>query len=83
MAMIKESNLVCPQLTITSGNKTLSIRLPIYLSKVVESVDQMTEAAFKKNWDDISFNRPASFTKLDTILKNPAPPHVPVSNVLT
>jgi hypothetical protein len=36
----------------------LTIRLPVYLSKVVESVDQMTEQAFKKNWDDISFNLP-------------------------
>jgi hypothetical protein len=40
MAMLKESNLVCPQLTISArGQQTLNLRLPIYLSKVVESVD--------------------------------------------
>jgi hypothetical protein len=43
----------------------------------------MNEVAFKKNWDDITLNRPDTFTKLDVILKNPAPSHVPVSNVLT
>lgn len=58
------------------------IRLPVYLSKVVESVDQMTEQVFKKNWDDITFNLPTTFTKIDVILKNPAPSQVPVSNVL-
>lgn len=42
----------------------------------------MTEQAFKKNWDEITFNQPATFTKIDVILKNPAPQHVAVSNVL-
>ena len=42
----------------------------------------MTEQAFKKNWDDLSFNRPNSFQKLDTILKNPAPPNIAISVVL-
>ena len=42
----------------------------------------MTEQAFKKNWDDLSFNRPNNFQKLDTILKNPAPSNIPVSVVL-
>jgi hypothetical protein len=43
----------------------------------------MNDQAFKKNWDDITFNRPAQFTKLDTILDNPAPAHVPATQVLT
>jgi hypothetical protein len=43
----------------------------------------MTDSAFKKNWDDISFNRPNTFQKIDVILKNPAPAGVAVSNVLT
>ena len=43
----------------------------------------MTDSAFKKNWDDISFNRPNTFQKIDAILKNPAPAGVAVSNVLT
>ena len=42
----------------------------------------MNQQAFKKNWDDISFNRPNQFQKLDTILKNPAPPHVPIDAVI-
>lgn len=83
MAMLKESNLVCPQLVISSkAHQTLTIRLPIYANKVVENVDQMNDQVFKKNWDDISFNRPQTFTKLDTIIKNPAPSHIPVSTVL-
>ena len=43
-----------------------------------ENVEQLTEQAFKKNWDDITFKKP-EFHKLDTILKNPAPPHVPIA----
>ena len=59
VAMLKESNLTCPCLTVIQpGSTPLTIRLPVYLSKVVESVDKMTEQAFKKNWDDISFNLP-------------------------
>jgi len=84
MAMLKESNLVCPQLTVAaSGRKTLVLRLPVFVSKTIEGVEQMTDIAFKKNWDDITLNRPATFTKLDVILKNPAPAHVPIANVMT
>ena len=60
----------------------MEVRLPVYVNKVIQSVDSMTEQAFKKNWDDLSFNRPASFQKLDTILKNPAPSHIAISAVL-
>ena len=56
----------------------LEIKLPIFANKVIESVDQMPEAAFKKNWDDITFKH-ANFHKVDTILKNPAPPHIPIA----
>ena len=48
---------------------------------MIETVDQMPEAAFKKNWDDITFKR-ADFDKIDIILKNPAPAHIPVAQVL-
>ena len=48
---------------------------------MIETVDQMPEAAFKKNWDDITFKR-ADFHKIDIILKNPAPAHIPVAQVL-
>ena len=59
----------------------LEVKLPIFSNKVIESVDQMPEAAFKKNWDDITLKR-ADFHKIDTVLKNPAPPHVPIAQVL-
>ena len=56
----------------------LEVKLPIFANKVIENVDQMTEQAFKKNWDDITFKRP-DFQKLDLILRNPAPPQVPIA----
>ena len=59
----------------------LEVKLPIFANKVIENVEQLTEPAFKKNWDDITFKRP-DFHKMDTILKNPAPAHVPVGQVL-
>ena len=84
MAMLKESNRVCPELAINAtggANFDGIIRLPIFGNKVFEGID-MNEQVFKKNWDDISCNRPDTFTKTDIILKNPAPAHVPVGNVL-
>lgn len=42
----------------------------------------MPEAAFSGNWANITQNTPDSFQKVDLILKNPAPPHVPVQKVL-
>lgn len=37
---------------------------------------------FKKTWDDITHNRPSSFQKIDTIIKNPAPLNVLHTEVL-
>jgi hypothetical protein len=51
------------------------------MNKVTEPVDMPIEA-FVKTWDDITHNRPASFQKIDTFLKNPAPAGVPVTEVL-
>lgn len=88
MTMVKESCLICPTLQVSytvqgePRQSGIEIRLPVYVNKAIQSVDNMTEQAFKKNWDDLSFNRPNSFQKLDTILKNPAPPNVPISAVL-
>jgi len=59
----------------------LEVKLPIFVNKVIEKVDQLTDQAFKKNWDDITFKKP-DFHKIDTILKNPAPAHVPIAQVL-
>ena len=85
--MLKEPSLTCPTVNIgySSGGPRQSgieIRLPIYMNKTIMLVDQMNQQAFKKNWDDISFNRPNQFQKLDTILKNPAPPQVPIEAVI-
>lgn len=59
----------------------LEVKLPIFANKVIENVAQMTEAAFKKNWDDMTFKF-SDFHKLDTIKRNPAPPHIPIPQVL-
>lgn len=45
----------------------LEIKLPIFVNKVIEKVDQLTDQAFKKNWDDITFKK-SDFHKIDTIL---------------
>lgn len=42
----------------------------------------MPADAFSRTWDDITHNRPQSFQKLDTLIKNPAPPSVPHTEVL-
>ena len=38
--------------------------------------------AFNRTWDDITQNRPLSFQKIDTFIKNPAPSSVPHTEVL-
>lgn len=42
----------------------------------------MPEDAFNKFWDDITHNRPATFQKIDVVVKNPAPPSVSHIEVL-
>ena len=42
----------------------------------------MTPEKFVTVWTDITGNRPDTFEKLDLVLKNPAPAHVPVEDVL-
>lgn len=87
MCMIKQASLSSPKLLVsclcnpTMPKKNgLEVKLPIFANKVIESVEQLNEQAFKKNWDDITFKR-ADFHKLDAILKNPAPPQVPIDRV--
>jgi hypothetical protein len=41
----------------------------------------MTSEAFTKNWTELG-NRPAPFQKLDCVIRNPAPAHVPCSTVI-
>lgn len=41
----------------------------------------MTDEAFTKNWMDLTA-RPGNFQKLDCILKNPAPAHIPPPEVI-
>lgn len=37
---------------------------------------------FENNWRGITFNQPDTFQKIDMVLKNPAPPHIPPGQVL-
>lgn len=57
------------------------IRLPVYLNRNIDRVE-MPQEVFANNWKGITLNQPDSFQKIDMILKNPAPPHVPPSQVL-
>lgn len=42
----------------------------------------MDRAKFNQIWKDISHVRPDTFQKVDLIVKNPAPPTVPLQDVL-
>ena len=42
----------------------------------------MPEASFPNNWEAITHKQPDTFQKIDLIIKNPAPPHVPPGQVL-
>mmetsp|Transcript_3608 Transcript_3608/g.4808 ORF Transcript_3608/g.4808 Transcript_3608/m.4808 type:complete len:90 (+) Transcript_3608:2601-2870(+) len=88
MCMVKQASPSSPKLLVScqvnpiSPKKTgLEVKLPIFANKVIENVEQLTEQAFKKNWEDITFKR-SDFHKLDAILKNPAPAHIPIATVL-
>lgn len=59
----------------------IDFRLPIFLNKFTEPIE-MPSDAFDKTWDDITNNRPISFQKIDVTIKNPAPPGVPIVEVL-
>lgn len=57
------------------------IRLPVYLNRNIDRVE-MPQDVFANNWRGITLNQPDTFQKIDMILKNPAPPQVPPSQVL-
>ena len=42
----------------------------------------MPQEVFTKNWANITLNQPDTFQKVDLILKNPAPAHIPVDKVV-
>jgi hypothetical protein len=85
MAMLKEPIVTSPSLRVqcqtSTGNHLCEFRLPIFLSKLTEPVEMPAEI-FKKTWDDITHNRPQTFQKVDTMIKNPAPLSVPHTEVL-
>ena len=88
MCMMKQASLASPKLLVSCQcspmepkKNGLEVKLPIFANKVIENVEQLSEQAFKKNWDDITFKRP-EFHKMDTVLRNPAPSHIPISQVL-
>ena len=57
------------------------LRLPVYANKFIDKVD-MPENVFANNWDKITNKTPDSFQKIDIIVNNPAPKHVPVDKVI-
>lgn len=69
------------QVYLPDGSLNVELRLPIYVNRFIEKVE-MPQANFTKNWHNITFNQPDTFQKLDLIVKNPAPPHVPISVML-
>lgn len=71
----------CPSLLIDFGGRKLSVRLPIFVTRFIEAVE-MPEAAFPNNWEAITHKQPDTFQKIDMIIKNPAPPHVPIATVI-
>jgi hypothetical protein len=85
MIMLKEPIAQSPSLkvqyTCSSNTSQIEFRLPIFMNKFTEPVE-MPMDAFKKTWDDITHNRPTTFQKIDTFIKNPAPPQIPISEVL-
>eukprot|EP00347_Sterkiella_histriomuscorum_P016610 403352528 len=87
MVMLKESITTCPTMKISyklpngQGYQT-EFRLPVFMNKFTEPVEMPSSDVFIKTWDDITHNRPQSFQKLDVIFKNPAPSHVPHTEVL-
>mmetsp|Transcript_20300 Transcript_20300/g.19225 ORF Transcript_20300/g.19225 Transcript_20300/m.19225 type:complete len:203 (+) Transcript_20300:1729-2337(+) len=86
MAMLKDSFSQSPHmkvqcLTASEEKLLLDFRLPLFLNKFSEPVDMPLDN-FNKYWADITHNKPHSFQKIDVILKNPAPPNVPIQEVL-
>jgi len=77
MAMVAHAFDTCPILEVSSPSLKTKIRLPIYVNRSIEKVE-MPQANFTKNWQNITFNQPDSFQKVDLVVKNPAPPHVPI-----
>ncbi len=54
--------------------------LPVLMARFIEPVD-LPQAKFTEIWTEITGKKP-SFEKMDTILKNPAPPHLSHMDVL-
>jgi hypothetical protein len=87
MAMMSQAFDYAPELNvyleILSMGYTFNnqIRIPIYVNRFIEKVEMPLEA-FSKNWYNITHNQPDTFQKVDKIVKNPAPPHVPIDKVI-
>lgn len=87
MAMMSQAFDVSPDLAIqfynpNTGTQSYKImRLPILPHRFIERVEMPAEA-FAKNWANITNNQPDSFQKVDILVNNPAPEHVPIDRVL-
>lgn len=87
LAMLKEPITTSPSMKLqfksASGlAQQVEFRLPLFLNKFTEPVEMPSADVFIKTWDDITHVRPTSFQKIDVIFKNPAPAHVPYTEVL-
>lgn len=85
MAMLTNAFDYCPQLDVAIQNEqyqvNASVRLPIFVNRYIEKVE-MPQEAFAKNWKNITVNQPDTFQKIDLVVKNPAPPQIPIEKVL-
>jgi len=86
MIMLKDPISTSPSLRVQfnrsmSGPATVEFKLPVFMNKFTEPVE-MPPDAFSRTWEDITHNRPATFQKIDTLIKNPAPSSVPHAEVL-
>ena len=63
------------------AQQKIEFALPIYSHKFISPVD-MPKEVFEKFYDEYSNSNNANYYKLDYFIKNPAPPQVPLSEVM-
>ena len=87
MAMMSQAFDYAPELNVYLEILSMGysfnnqIRIPIFVNRFIEKVEMPLEA-FSKNWYNITHNQPDTFQKVDVVVKNPAPPHVPIDKVI-
>jgi len=76
---------VPPILTVSflmgGAQERVRFALPVLMSKFIEPIE-LPLSKFEEVWKDITINKPNTFEKMDTIMKNPAPAHLSHMDVL-